>query len=300
MKWTKIMATVLLVLSIGCTKGGNGNPDPVNPEENQHLKKQVKLSLGLTTRVSEASFDQEDKIGLYMVYYNGTAPGTLSNSGNGADNVQFTYNGQWTSASPLHWKDNTTHADFYVYHPYGSPYNVQAYNFSLKEDQSSVANYKSSDFIWGKKSNASPADEYVTIQTSHIMSCMIIKLAAGEGFTEDEIANGNPQIRLNGIKHGASINLTNGKVTASGNASTTIPLKNGSEWKAIIGPQEIGEQDLITVIVGGVEYNLKKGFTFNQGKKYTFTVTLSKGSSGINVDISDWYDDGIDYGGVAE
>ena len=298
MRLPRFIAAILLCLSMGCSKGGDGNTDPINPPPAQ---KQVKLSIGLKTRVSETTFDNSDQVGLYMVYYNGTTPGTLANTGNGAHNVQYTFDGsQWNAATPLYWKDNSTHADFYVYHPYGSPYNVNAHNFNIKENQSAESDYKASDFVWGKKTDSSPADEYINIQTSHIMSCMIIKLAAGDGLTDEDIANGEISIAVNGIKTGTSINLANGEVTASGDPTTVCPLKKENEWKIIIAPQDVPEQNLITITLDGQEYNLKKGFTFVQGKKYTFTVTLSKGSSGINVNISDWDDDGTDYGGVAE
>lgn len=40
--------------------------------------------------------------------------------------------------------------------------------------------------------------------------------------------------------------------------------------------------------------------TLEAGKKHKFTVTLSKTSNGVNVNITKWEDDGIDYGGTAE
>jgi hypothetical protein len=57
------------------------------------------------------------------------------------------------------------------------------------------------------------------------------------------------------------------------------------------------------VNVDGRDYQLKKAanFTaFEAGKKHKFTVTLSKTSNGVNVNITKWEDDGIDYGGTAE
>ena len=57
------------------------------------------------------------------------------------------------------------------------------------------------------------------------------------------------------------------------------------------------------VNVDGKDYQLKKAdnFTvFEAGKKHQFTVTLSKTSNGVNVNITKWEDDGIDYGGTAE
>lgn len=298
LKLLSIAAISFLLAS--CSKGSvNGGEDPI-PSNPPTEKIPIKLSVGLSTRVTDNAFENGDEIGLYMVNYNGTTPGTLANSGNYLNNTKFTYNGNWSSATPLYWKDNTTHADFYVYYPYGSPSNVSAYTFNVKANQSNETDYKASDFIWGKKENVAPTESYVNIQTSHLMSCIVIKLAAGEGLTEEEVTNGDATISINAIKTSASINLANGEITVSGDTGSVTPCKSGAEWRAIIAPQEVPEQNLITVTLNGAGYNLKKGFTFVKGKKHTFTITLSKGSSGLNVDITDWEDDGTDNGGIAQ
>ena len=58
--------------------------------------------------------------------------------------------------------------------------------------------------------------------------------------------------------------------------------------------------NLTTVNVDGNDYNLKKAFTFVGGKSHKFTVTVSKTSNGINVNIDGWETDDTDNGGVAE
>ena len=78
------------------------------------------------------------------------------------------------------------------------------------------------------------------------------------------------------------------------------PLFSDNTYKALIVPQTVGEGNLISVTVDGREFNLKKEFTFVKSKSHKFTVTLSKTSSGVNVNINPWTDDGIDNGGTAE
>ena len=41
-------------------------------------------------------------------------------------------------------------------------------------------------------------------------------------------------------------------------------------------------------------------YSFVAGKRHTFTITVNKTSSGVNVGITDWEDDGVDNGGTAE
>ena len=301
MKTFRLLLTVAVaILMAACSKGSaSGGEDPVKPQE-PTVKLPVKLSIGLTTRATDNSFETGDEIGVYMVNYSGSTPGTLANSGNYMNNVKFSFNGSWNPSSAWYWKDESTHADFYVYYPYGSPGNVFGHAFTVQTDQSSEGNYKKSDFIWGKKGNVAPTSANVSIQTSHIMSCAVIKLAAGDGITDEEISSGDVKVVINNVKNNATVNLSNGDVQASGEVSVITPLKVNGEYKSIVVPQEVAECNLITIFLDGQEFNFKKGFTFQKGKKHTFTITLSRTSGGLSVEISDWENDGNDNGGVAE
>lgn len=217
--------------------------------------------------------------------------------------MQFTYDGTWKAASSIYWKDETTHADFYLYYPYQKYINnVTAVPVQVKADQSDLADYKSSDMLIGKTLDVAPTDQAVKIEAKHMMSQAIITLKAGNGFTDASLASSLVNVRINGLKSTALVNLSTGEVTATGNDTDIIPLKEDCIYKAIIVPQDVKEGNFITINVDGSNYYLtrnSKFHAFEEGKKYKFTVTLSKTSSGINVNISQWEDDGIDYGGTA-
>lgn len=125
------------------------------------------------TRVTDWGYESQDKIGLYVVNYNGTTPGTLQNNGNHVNNMRFTYNGTWTPDNEIYWKDESTKADFYCYFPYGTPADVTSYAFSVKEDQSTETAYKASEFLYGKTSGVAPTAEAVNITTKHMFSCAV-------------------------------------------------------------------------------------------------------------------------------
>lgn len=172
----------------------------------------------------------------------------------------------------------------------------------VKADQSDLADYKSSDMLIGKTLNVAPTDQAVKIEAKHMMSQAIITLKAGNGFTDASLASSLVNVRINGLKSTALVNLATGVVTATGNDTDIIPLKEDCIYKAIIVPQDVKEGNFITINVDGSNYYLRRNskfHAFEKGKKYNFTVTLSKTSSGINVNISQWEDDGIDYGGTA-
>lgn len=299
----KFMLTCLIVASISsCSSDGSENPIPPTPEPPVTKKIPITLNCGIssTTRATDTGYDSGDKIGLYVVNYNGDTAGTLQQNGNHVDNMRFAYDGKWTPDKPIYWKDETTPADFYCYFPYGSSGNIEAYPFSVKEDQSTLANYKASEFLYGKASKISPTENAVNILTKHLFSCALIKVAAGNGFTTESLAKANVSVRLNGIKNEAIINLKDGSVSESGTPKTIQTLKEEGNYKALVVPQSVSADNLITVTVDGRDYNLKKEFTFVSAKRHTFTVTVSRTSNGINVGISNWEDDGTDNGGTAE
>ena len=265
----------------------------------------ITLSCGITaaSRATDTSFETGDRIGLYVVNYEGTTPGTLLPSGNHADNIAFTYNGQWTPATPIYWQDETTPADFYAYYPYDStPHNPADWPFETKADQSTETAYKASDLLWGKANNVKPTANAVNITMRHLLSCAAIQIVPGNGFTEEELKTADIQVQLNGLTCQATVDLNNGTVTAGSHTTNVTLLRGtGNNFKALIIPQTVPEaDDFLTVTIDGETFHMPKGFTFVSGKRHTFTVTVRKLSTGINIDISGWEDDGIDNGGVAQ
>ena len=303
MRQLGFLACSLLTLA-ACSSGNSSDPLPSTGQESQKLP--ININTSVDTRVIDNSFEKGDNIGLFVVNYkaDGSA-GTLKATGNHVDNMKYTYNGTWTPASPTYWKDNTTHADFYLYYPYtGSIGDVNAMPWNVNADQSTSAKYKSADLLIGKTTNVAPTETAVKIDAKHVMSQMVVSLKPGNGFTEESLGKAKISVKINRLKTQATANLATGKLTAKGNDADLTPLKEeGYNYKALIIPQAVGEGKLITVNVDGRDYQLKKAanFTaFEAGKKHKFTVTLSKTSNGVNVNITKWEDDGIDYGGTAE
>lgn len=291
------IAILSALLLTGC--GGNSDspePTPASPTEQ---KLEIRISPAMT-RATDYGFEKGDCVGLYVVNYSGSTPGTLANTGNHVDNMRFKYDGTWTPDTQITWADNKTHADFYLYYPYANVQNVAALPFSVKADQSTETAYKASDLMAGKALNVAPSEEAISIPVSHAMSRMTIALEAGNGFTAESLAKANVAVKINGVKCDATLNLASGAVSATGDATSVTPYYANNEYKALIVPQTVGEGNLITVTVDGREFNLRKAFTFEAAKSHRFTVTLSKTSAGVNVNINPWIETGEDNGGTAE
>ena len=293
-----ILAALAACVAASCASGHDEAPEPV--------KIPISLSCGITpiaTRATDSGFETNDRIGLYVVNYNGDTPGTLLSGGNHVDNMQFTYNGTWSPSTAIYWKDESTPADFYCYYPYGNaPTDVSVFPFEAMADQSTDTNYKASDFMWGKAAKVSPTEQAVQIKLNHLFSCAVVKVAAGNGFTDEALAASDVQVKLNHAMQKATINLNDGSLSPQGETGSVTFLRGtGNEFKALVVPQAIAStKDFITVTIDGEDFNMEKDFNFVSGHRHTFTVTVRKTSNGINVDIGDWVDDGTDNGGIAE
>lgn len=295
-----VLIAGVAVFATSCSKSSPDEPTPTPPEPGKE-KIEIKISPAIAeARATDYGFETGDRIGLFVVNYNGSTPGTLANSGNYVDNMLFTYNGTWTPDTPIYWQDNTTRADFYLYYPYADVKSVNSYPFEVRADQSTEAAYKASDLMVGKAVNIAPTASATQIPVSHVMSRIMLYLEAGNGFTKESLAAATVSVRINGVKCSSTVNLATGTATATGNPTSVVPLAADNAYKALIVPQTVAEGNLITVTVDGREFNLKKGFTFVGAKSHKFTVTLSKTSNGVNVGINPWTDDGTDNGGTAE
>ena len=275
---------------------------PPTPTE----KLPINISSSVSSSAIDLAFEVGDSIGLYVVNHNADGSAVpLQVSGNYVDNMQYTYNTTWTPATQTYWIDNSTHADFYLYYPYTSSVtSIEAMPYSVKANQSQLSDYKSSVLMIGKAIGVAPKLSPVRIGAKHVMCLITINLVVGNGFTNATLAAAKISVKVNKLKTKATANLATGALTAIGDDTDIIPFKvANNSYKAIVVPQAVGEGNLITINVDGRDFNLPKtsNFTgFEAGKKHNFNVTLSKTSNGVNVNITEWEDDGNDYGGTAE
>lgn len=290
------VALAACVALVSCT---NKEETP-QPEEPQ-VKIPINIDMGIWTRATDSGYETGDKVGIYVVNFNGTTAGTLANSGNHVDNMRFTYSNKWTPDEEIYWKDDKTKADFYCYYPYSAVANVAAHTFAVKADQSTLANYKASDFLWGKASGMAPAEEAVPITTTHSMSNILVYLEAGDGFTADDFAALSKSVKVCNVKNNATINLATGVATATGSATDITLYNEGEYYRALVVPQTVADgTNLLTITVEGVDYTFAKGFTFEANKQHKFTMTINKTSGGVDIGIGGWDSDDEDHGGSAE
>lgn len=244
------------------------------------------------TRASDEGFANGDVMGVYIVDYNGTQPGTLLSSGNRCTNLRHTYNeatNSWQSAYDVYWKDKNTHIDVYGYYPVSqsNPEDVNAYAFSVQANQSTDATseglggYEASDLLWGKVEDVAPTSQVIPLPLRHRMSTARIELTEGTGFDTGEFAKLEKTITVKNTLRNATIDLATGSVTATGSVEQTgiIPYNYNNVYRCIIVPQIISAgKVLFAFSIGGLPYTFKKAedFEFLQGKMHTFTIEINK------------------------
>lgn len=307
-----LIRLALLGLLFGACSSGGGNDEELLPTPEPDPEQPLPIALNClsgnyaaTSRATDYGFEKNDAIGVYVVNYKDGQPGVLQPSGNHVDNMRFTYNATWTPDPPVYWLDNRTKADFYVYYPYNATVDLHAHAVTIPADQSTGADYKKGDFLWGKTAGVAPRTEAVSVTVDHVFSQARILVKPGNGFTDESLAAATVSVRLNGIRTQATVDLANGKVAVGGDKQSVVPFLEEGAYKAIVAPQAVTVEGLVTITVDGREFNLKQDdqspeLTFEAGHRHTLTITVSKTSNSVNVDIGDWEDDGIDHGGVAE
>ena len=255
----------------------------------------INLSVGQQTRANDSTFENGDEVGIYVVNYDGSTAGTLAATSNQADNERFTYNnGAWTPDETIYWKDQSTAADFYAYYPYSESVNIAAHPFAVMADQSTEDNFWASDFLWGKATKVSPTKNAVPIETNHSLSRILVDIKPGNGFTAESWAAATKSVKICDVKTSATIDLSTGIATATGNNGEIIPLaaaKTGTtlSYQAMMIPQVVADNSkLVVVTVDGVDYVYRKGFTFKANTQHKFTITVNKSGSSVDVTIGEW------------
>ena len=179
--------------------------------------------------------------------------------------------------------------------------------FTIKEDQSTDANYKASDLMYGKPATnnpVSPSANAVDIQFSHLLSKVTINLIAGANVTSLDGA----KVELLGVK--PSTTLTAGinghSITAASGTAASITVMTATETvtsgSAIIVPQTLPEMFLQVTLDGAtLTGKLDSGApVLTAGNAYTYNITVNMRGGALEIEgsITPWDDGGTNSGTV--
>jgi hypothetical protein len=235
----KYIALATLILFIAGCKNSDNTPiidDRVMQIEVLHPS---------ATRATETAFESGDMIGLYATEYSGDVATPLQISGNWANNVVTTYDGNiWTPAKKIFWSENKM--DVYGYYPYMIPTSIDEHLWSVQLDQSTpettdaLSGYEASDFLWAKATEVSQTDGEVELEFKHRCSKLVVKLVKGKDYSG--VLPTESELYIHSTVPTATIDFVNGAVVKDiyGEMETIKARRVDDEtFEAIIIPQRM-------------------------------------------------------------
>lgn len=310
--WITRLTFVLLVLTTAITMSCTDVLNGVLSEGDGRIRLNARIQQQNVTRASNFGFVTGDRMGVYVVDYEGNEPGTLSTN-NRASNVLYTFDEEeyeWSAPLQLYWRDARTPIDVYGYYP-GVNYigNPLEYSFEVSWQQNALpaegemSNYEASDLLWGKTERVMPSSQEIVIDYSHRLGGVCVTLVKGEGMTATEWEKLEKIVQVDNTIRTCNINLQTAEITLTGSADRSIQMlpQSGDAYRAVVIPQTIDAgRSLISITLAGKAYShkLTEPMKYVGGKMHNFTITVNKsGADGeytISVKdggITDWVND---------
>lgn len=307
MKKMMLFAAAALVFA-GCSK--DENVDNWNGE--------IRLCSGLTvqqagtraaTGIQSEQFDEDEKIDVFIneaVQSGQTATTTYPQP------LVYTAgtNGAMNPATQPYFPTSGNGVTISAYYPHGvvkSLASNEPVTFSIKSDQSSEAEYKKSDLMYGKPASnpVSRTNSPVNIAFNHLLSKVTVELISGSGNPDLEGAT----VQLLNVLPNTSVTPAIGEISpATGTETDVTVFKATSDQligSAVVVPQTLNKEVnnvrrfiKVTLKGGGTLYskdlkeegsnNPIQDIVMESGKVYKYTITVNLTSLNITSSITKW------------
>lgn len=282
----KIVTFFALALLASIMVSCNNENSPMAQDEKVAV--QFTGGINVSTRAAGVAWADGDKIGIFMT----AAKETLSANSikEGVDNVAYETNGG-LSFSPISGGKTIYYpidgdVDFYAYYPQTTVNNYKvALNVADQSKQEAI------DFMYAKTTGCNKAIPQVELKFSHQLSWLVLNVQAGNGLTEDDLAN--LTVTIEDQNTTATFNLVDGTLSDEGNPNniTMKTVEAGKVYEAILLPTTSETRKIVFDLNTGydapfvwtMESDLKGGNRYN----YT-TVKLTRTSVDIMGTIESW------------
>ena len=207
----------------------------------------------------------------------------------------YTTGNAGTLTGGLYYPANNSAVDLCAYYP--SSITSASTSFAVSSDQRTEANYQASDLMYATKLTNKSSNATHNLMFNHALTKIVVNIEAGDGMTSSAITTypGVTAVKINGTVLSAQLSISGGAITASKTATGSPADINitGTSLSniGIIVPQTVPAGEFITIIYNSetYTYSLPSAKTFQVGRVYTYTLTLSaKEISLVNAEISDW------------
>lgn len=311
-------AVILILLVSSCQLMDLTDPDQ---QDGRHeLNIQGVIDRDYQTRVGDSGFVTGDRMGVYVIDYDGGQPGTLSDSKRRASNTIYTYDAEentWNSRTAIYWKDAETPVDVYGYHPAvdqiddPTEYRFEVdYRQDITPSDGSMSAYDASDFLWAKAEAVSPEDGTIVLDYSHKMACVKVNLVndgSMNGTEWAEFLDKVQSVQVDNVVRSAVIDLSDGNPVPEGVVDKSVLMSKQSDavFRAVVVPQAVeAGKTLISLTVDGRTYthSLTSDMNYVSGKLHNFSISVKQqGETGdflCNMSyegITDWTTDAKEY-----
>lgn len=333
-KFLSIFSVAVLALS-SCSssdfdENNNGNENGTDVELSDvevkfgsSLALSVKPQSSPLTRAYDDKWEDGDLIGVYMIKDEATPAWNIIN---GQENMNYenSNTGQHPANEYDPFNPNSTamfyptigNVNFVAYYPYSSASSLEGTTPIYSVDISNQTSQKAIDLLYAARKTTTPPYNksyvgVVELDFVHKLSKIILKVIAGSGVTDDEVKTVKISFKKYlsktelDIKTGALATSTDPITIANLPSSTTTPSNVAAQFEAIIVPQKV-ENDMVWEFqtASGEIFSWKPSNestinNYDEGKRYTYEITLQRSGVEIEGKVEDWAYGG-DGMGVAE
>lgn len=251
------------------------------------------------TDIQTSAFDAGETVDVYITEHNG------GNNPTYPQPIEYTTGagGALTVGTQYYYPTSGNGVNIYALYPATA---ATGELFTIKEDQSTDANYKASDLMYGKPASnpVSPSANAVDIKFSHLLSKVTINLIAGANVTSLDGA----KVELLGVKPSTTLTASIDGHSITDASGTAIPItvmtatETVTSGSAIIVPQTLPEM-FLQVTLGGATLTGKLSTgapTLVAGNAYTYDITVNMRGGALEIEgsITPWTDGGTNSGTV--
>ena len=296
MKTTKIIsACAVLVALASCS-----NDHVISQPGAEDTPIRIQANVGaVTTKAAynllESAFGSGDAINVYITENTSNNSGTTS--GASYTGMVYTHDGsKFAPTTTQFFPANGNGIDVWGVYPSTVNESSTSQDFSIKEDQTSDADYKASDLMFASKLSNQDKNSSINLTFAHKLSKIIVKLQKEPGVDADLTG---AKIKLTEVIKKATLTSVNNSGIVLGTLSSDpgdkIVLKIGeyniNGTAAIVIPQSTtGMKFNVELATGGTySANIPNApAEFAENTVYTYTLTLKANGINISAQINPW------------
>lgn len=228
------------------------------------------------SRAYDTSWEANDVIGVFM----------LANRNELATNIPYVTSkgdGYFVSQhSPIYYPEDNSAVDFIAYYPYSETIRDDYKNYPI--DLSNQTKQNAIDLMTAVNlTNRKLESPQGNLQFKHLLAKLVLNLKSTSGSSLKGI-----KASISGLKVKGTANLSDGKITSSGEATTFSLFINeeGTQAEAILLPQALSGNLKIKLELNGQskEIDTQISSSIEQGNKYIYNVNVNYQGGEITTD----------------